>query len=189
MSVYLLDLIKNMLLISPVLTSHNVLWGFFFSSKVQGYRPTFPQQTEHSWRVLVKILWTRCLCLTANSNYCSRSNSGPLLAETQTASTRLFFTDLLVMFVIVMLFLYFHRSNLCDSGRTSKLTIKWAHPQLRWWWTNRDATQTPVLSALWIKPNCLGTISHHCSRFTQLGQGCRTWWSDNSKGDFLQLES
>lgn len=81
MSPYLLNLIKNILLISPMHIIHKILWGIFISSRIQ-------HRGDQSCKVnLVRSFCVEmqkknhqrrhCLCLTGNSNYrayyCSRS--------------------------------------------------------------------------------------------------------------------
>lgn len=143
MSAYLLDLIKNILLISLVLTRHNVLWGIFFS-KVQGYSPTSPLP-HHRRRILGLFWWQYHEDIVSESPLTPitvpAAPPGPLLSETH-------IDPVVLQWFAVMLFLYCLLSNNRDTGRTSKPTMKWAHPQLRWWWTNWDATQTPVVDFL-----------------------------------------
>lgn len=98
-SAYLSDLIKNILLISPVLASRNVLRGIF--ARVQGYRPRVSLatlQTEHSKAV-------DAIAATASVNTAPSSLTR--------RSTRLLFADLL-LFSSFYLFIF----------RTSEPTMK-----------------------------------------------------------------
>lgn len=135
---------------------------FFFFSKVQGCRPTSMKILSLPHCKLQLLFLQQLLVL------CSLRRASPWL----------FFADLLLFCSFIFL-----PTSVIQAEPASR---PWNEPTPSW--GEGELTGIRHRSVLWIKPTCLGIISHCCSHFTQLGRGCRTGWSNSSNEAFLQLE-